>query len=250
MRGSLIRIAALTRRNVKEILRDPLSLIFMLAMPLVMLVLFYVIFHKLTPQFEMRYLAPGVIVFAQSFLTLFTGLLISVDRSTAFLTRLYVTPARSYEFISGYTLAMLPVALIQSVIFFIAAGVIDPSFFTVNMIWGALMSVVTSLLFIGFGILFGSLCNEKSIGGVASIVVAGQSVLSGMWFPLEGIDKGVINVMNALPFRPAAQLMQHIVSGASDPMADIVRPLIIVLAYAAAVYAVGVIVYNAKMKKQ
>lgn len=250
MNTSFKRIAALTKRNIKEIMRDPLSLMFMLAMPLLMLVLFYVIFHKLTAQFEMQNLAPGIIVFAQSFLTLFTGLLIATDRSTAFLTRLYVTPTRSHEFICGYTLALLPVSFIQSVIFFIAAGIIDPSFFTVNMIWAALMSVVTSLLFIGFGILFGSICSEKSIGGIASVVIAGQSVLSGMWFPLEGIDKGVIKVMNALPFRPAAQLIQHIVSGTSAPMTDIVKPLLIVLAYTAAVYILGVIVYNAKMKRQ
>ena len=45
MNGSFERIKALTKRNIKEIVRDPLSLIFMLAMPLVMEILFYVLFH-------------------------------------------------------------------------------------------------------------------------------------------------------------------------------------------------------------
>ena len=76
MRDSISRIAVLTGRNLKEIIRDPLSLVFAIALPLVMEILFYFIFHSLTTQFEMKYLAPGIVVFAESFLTLFTGILI------------------------------------------------------------------------------------------------------------------------------------------------------------------------------
>ena len=250
MRAAAKRIFTLTKRNLKEILRDPISLVFLLGMPLIMLILFYYIFHNLTSQFEMRYLAPGIIVFSQAFMALFVGLLMSLDRASAFLARLYVTPAASYEFILGYVLAMLPVSLVQSVLFFVTAGIIDPSFFSVNMIFGVLCSLITALLYIGFGILFGSVCNEKSVGGIASVAIAGQSVLSGMWFPLEGINKNVITVMNILPFRPASQFLQHIVSGTDNVFGDIVKPLLIVLAYTAVIFAAGVAVYSMKMKKQ
>ena len=108
MRESIKRTITLTGRNVKEIMRDPLSLAFTIAMPLFMEILFYFIFHNLTDQFAMKYLAPGIVVFSQSFLSLFVGLLIAVDRGTAFLTRLYVSKAKSYEFIFGYMLAVLP----------------------------------------------------------------------------------------------------------------------------------------------
>ena len=141
MKASLRRIRALTGRSIREIIRDPLSLVFLLAMPMVMLVLFYAIFHKLTAQFEMPNLAPGIIVFSQAFLTLFTGLLISQDRGTAFLTRLYVTPARSYEFVLGYVLAMLPLSFVQSALFFLVAGAIEPSFFS-----DVTFSIMTTLL--------------------------------------------------------------------------------------------------------
>ena len=250
MKDALKRISALTKRNLKEILRNPISLIFLIGLPLVMLILFYYIFHNLTAQFEMRYLAPGIIAFSQAFLTLFVRLLMSLDRASAFLIRLYVTPAGSYEFIAGYVLAMLPISLVQSALFFVTAGIIEPSFFSVNMIWGVLCSLVTALLFIGFGILFGSVCNEKAIGGIASIVISGQSVLSGMWFPLEGINKNVITVMNVLPFRPAAQCRQYIVSGTDAVFDDIIKPLFIVLAYTVVITTAGILVYNAKMKRQ
>ena len=116
MNSSLKRIFVLTNRNLKEIIRDPLSLIFMIVVPLLLEVVFYLIFHSLTAQFEMRYLAPGIVAFSQSFLTLFTGLLIAVDRETSFLTRLYVSKAKSSEFIISYALAVIPLSLVQSIL--------------------------------------------------------------------------------------------------------------------------------------
>ena len=213
MRNSLSRIVALSKRNAKEIVRDPLSLIFMIGLPLFMEILFYLLFHKLTDQFQMKYLAPGIVVFSQAFLALFTGQLIALDRSTSFLTRLYVSRATSVEFILSYALPILPLTLLQSVLFFLVGGIFDTSLFGVGMLFAILFGIVTSLFYIAMGILFGALCTEKSIGGIASILVACQSLLSGMWFPIEGLGEGMLHLMNALPFRNATQLVQNAVLG-------------------------------------
>lgn len=249
MRDSIKRIRTLAGRNVKEILRDPLSLIFMMGLPLFMEILFFFIFHKLTAQFEIRYLAPGIAVFAQAFTTLFAGLLIALDRGTSFLTRLYVSKARSYEFIFGYTLSLLPVALVQSALFFLVGGLLDPSFWSVRFLWGILLCGVTSLLFIGLGILFGATCSEKSVGGVSSAVIAGQSILSGMWFPTEGLGDGFLTALRVLPFKNATMLIQNAVNGYGDFVADMLCPLLIVLAYTAAAFALAIVVFQNKMKR-
>ena len=250
MRKSFMRILTLTGRNIKEILRDPLSLLFTLGFPLFMEVLFYLIFHKMTSQFEMRYLAPGIVVFSQAFLTLFVGILISTDRSTSFLTRLYVSRAKSYEFVLAYALAIVPVVAVQSVLFFLVGGILDHSIFGVGMIFAILLSFVTSLLFIAIGILLGSICNEKSVGGVSSIVIAGQSLLSGMWFPIDGLNKGVITFMNILPFRNASMLVQNTMNGIGDLFKDFFLPLIILVAYTIVAFVVAVLVFRAKMKSK
>ncbi|MBQ3791657.1 MAG: ABC transporter permease, partial [Clostridia bacterium] len=145
MRESLSRIGILTKRNIKEILRDPLSLVFTLGLPLVMEILFYFLFHELTAQFEMKYLAPGIVVFAQAFLTLFVGLLIALDRGTSFLTRLYVSKAKSHEFIFSYALAVLPLVFVQSLLFFLVGGIFDSDLFCVGTVYSLLLSLVTSL---------------------------------------------------------------------------------------------------------
>ena len=248
--ASIKRVFTLTGRNFKEILRDPLSLIFMLALPLFMLVLFYLIFHNLTDQFAMAYLAPGIIVFGQAFLSLFGGLLIALDRSTSFLTRLYVSETRSYEFILGYTLALLPAVLMQTLLFMLVGGILDPTFFSWRMLIGVPAAFIPALLFIAFGQFFGALCSEKAIGGVASIVIAGQSVLSGMWFPLEGLDPTVVKIMDALPFRNASQFMIHVISGYTDLFSDVIKPMLIVLGYTVVIFAAAIVIYRARMKNR
>ncbi|MBP5649340.1 MAG: ABC transporter permease [Clostridia bacterium] len=247
MKKSLSRTIILTKRNFKEIIRDPLSLVFTLGMPLFMEILFYFIFHNLTSQFEMKYLAPGIVVFAESFLSLFVGLLIALDRSTSFLTRLYVSKAKPYEFIFAYALSIVPIVFIQSLLFFLVGGIIDSSIFGIGMILAILISIVPSLFFIGLGILLGTICNEKSIGGISSIVIAGQSVLSGMWFPIEGLNEGIVALMDALPFRNATRLVQNIMNGINDSFQDFILPLIIVLAYTVVSFVVAIILFRRKM---
>ena len=249
MKKSLARIRALAGRNGKELLRDPLSLVFLVLMPLGMELLFYFLFHKLTSQFEMRYLAPGIVVFSQSFLALFAGLLIATDRNSAFLTRLYVSSARSYEFIFGYALPLLPISLTQSILFFLVGGALDASLFSLSMVWAALLALVPALFFMGCGILLGSLCNEKSLGGVASIIIAGQSLLSGMWYPTEGLEGSfMMTLMDILPFRNATILIQNTLNGFETLATDFLKPLLVVLAYTLAIFLAAILTFGSKMR--
>ncbi|MBQ9247831.1 MAG: ABC transporter permease, partial [Ruminococcus sp.] len=74
-------------RNTKEILRDMTSLIFGIAFPIVLLILLSAI-NKSIPEgagpdlFMIEKLAPGISVFGLSFLSLFSAMLISKDRTT------------------------------------------------------------------------------------------------------------------------------------------------------------------------
>ena len=234
MKDCIKRIKALTIRNVKEIIRDPLSLIFLFLVPIAMLILFYSLFHKLTPQFEMKYLAPSMVAFGHAFIALFAGILIATDRNTTFLTRLYTTKTKSFEFIFGYTLALIPIGLLQSISLFVIAIIIDSSFCCLNLLIALPLTLFTALLFIGFGILIGSFCNEKSVGGIASIVIMAQSILSGMWFPLEGL-------------RSSSLLFQNIILGVSE---DILSSLSILLIYSLLIYGLAIFIFNLKMRKR
>ena len=247
MNSSLYRILTLTKRNLKETIRDRLSLVFTISMPLLMEILFYLLFHGLTSQFEMKYLAPGIVVFSQSFVALFVGILIAVDRGTSFLKRLYVSKAKPYEFIFGYALSILPIILVQSILFFLIGVIFDGSIFGASMFLAILLSLFTSLFFIAMGLLIGSLCTEKSIGGASTVVIVGQSVLSGMWFPIEGLNGVIISIMNVLPFRNATLLLENVLNGINDSYKDFLLPFLIVLGYTVVSFVFAILAFRKKM---
>lgn len=227
------RILSLTRRNIKEILREPVSLAFLIALPIVMQVLFYFIFHKLTAQFEMQYLAPGMIGFANTFLCLFVAMLVSTDRESSFITRIYTTPVKPYQFILSYLFSAIPLGLIQSALIILLGIVIDGSFLSVSLLIIFPASLLSIILFASLGILFGSSFYSKAVGGIASIVVSCHSILSGMWFPLEGLSKGFVTFMKALPFKNVNDLFINLakLKAVDSAFEQIWLPIAIILGY-------------------
>lgn len=251
MKSSMNRVFIFTKRNIKEILRDPVSLIFLFAMPIFMLILFNLVFSNLTYQFKIMYLAPGMISFSHVFLTLFVGSLICGDKESSFMSRLYSTPLKSKEFIFGYILSIIPIGLLQTLVILVLACILDTSFLSVNILLCIPFSIVSILLFVGFGVLFGCLLNSKSIGGISSILIMGQSMLSGMWFPLDTLDDGFNKFIRFLPFRSGSLLFQNLCVGFNENFViDIIHPLVVILLYSVIIITISIIVYRYKMKEK
>lgn len=105
---------AFTGRCRREILRDPLSLIFGVGLPLVLLVLISTIQKNISVDiFSIERFAPGMSVFSLTFLMLFGGLLLATDRITAFLSRIFASPMHASSYILAYALPLLPLGLVQ-----------------------------------------------------------------------------------------------------------------------------------------
>ena len=107
-----MKMLTFSSRTAKEILRDPVNLGFGLGFPVVLILLLSAIQANIpVSMFEIENLAPGMTVFGLSFMTLFAATLIAKDRESALLQRLYTTPLTAADFIFGYTLPLLPIAL-------------------------------------------------------------------------------------------------------------------------------------------
>lgn len=112
-----MKLMAISSRTAKEILRDPLNLFFGLGFPVILLLLLSAIQANVPVElFALNRLTPGIAVFGLSFMTLFAAMLLSRDRESALLQRLYTTPLKASDFIFGYALPLLPMALVQTVI--------------------------------------------------------------------------------------------------------------------------------------
>ena len=243
-----MKMLSLATRNAKEILRDPLNLGFGLGFPVVLILLLSAIQANIPVSlFEIARLAPGVTVFGLSFMTLFSAVLISKDRSSALLQRLYTTPLTPVDFILGYTLPLIPISLAQSTICYLIALFLGltPSF---NILLAIVFILPISLFFVALGLLFGTILNDKAVGGVCGALLTNLCAwLSGVWFDLELVGGFFKKIAYALPFVHAVELERAIIAGEYTA----IRPhLGVVLLYCVIFLVLAVILFVRQMKKQ
>ena len=243
-----MRMYTFSKRCTKEILRDPLNLMFGLGFPIVLLLLLSAIQANIPVSlFEIESLAPGIAVFGLSFVTLFSSTLIAKDRESALLQRLDSTPLRPVDFILGYVLPLIPIALIQSAVSYLVAIVLDLPI-TVNVLYSILMMLPVAIFYISLGLLCGSLFNVKQVGGICGALLTNLSAwLSGIWFDLELMGEGFRNFAKLLPFVHAVELERAILSGSSD---GVWIHLFVVFGYAAIITLGAVLIFLRKMKTQ
>lgn len=242
-----MRMRTFAVRNTKEILRDPLNLAFGLGFPLVLILLLSAIQANIPVEmFEIGHLTPGITVFGLSFVSLFTATIIAKDRGSSLSQRLYTTPMTSLDFISGYTLPMIPISLAQGVICYIAAILLGLPV-TLSIVYAVLLLIPVSLLYIAIGLLCGSVLTDKQAGGICGALLTNVSAwLSGIWFDLDLVGGTFRKIAYALPFVHAVELERAVLAG---NFTGIFPHLWWVLGYAAALFTAAVLMFLRQMKK-
>lgn len=242
-----MRMPTFANRTFKEIIRDPLTVAFGLGFPLAVLLLLTAIQANVpVALFELDKLTPGICVFGLSFVSLFSAMLISKDRETSLQRRLFTTPLTAADFLLGYSLPMLPISVLQSVICYIAALILGLKP-TVGILWALLFLLPAALLYIAIGLLCGSLLTDKQVGGICGALLTNLTAwLSGVWFDVSLMGKVFKKIADALPFIHAVELERAALAG---DISAAVHELPIVLGYAVILSAVGIAVFTKKMKE-
>ena len=242
-----MKMLTFANRNIKEIVRDPLTVGFGLGFPLVLILMLSAIQANIpVALFEIAHLAPGITVFGLSFMTLFSATLISRDRGSSLLQRLYTTPLSPVDFILGYTLPIIPVSVAQSIVCYLVAFALGLDV-TVNVLFAILFIIPISILFISLGLLFGSILTDKQVGGICGALLTNLSAwLSGTWFDLELVGGAFKKIAYALPFVHAVELERAVLSG---NFAGIFPHLWWVLGYALCAIGAAVLLFLKQMKK-
>lgn len=240
-----MRLFVFASRNLKEILRDPLNLAFGIGFPLIILFLLTAIQANVPVSiFEIGKLAPGIAVFGLSFISLFSGMLIAKDRSTSFLMRLFASPLSASDFIIGYTLPLLPMAMIQSAICFIVSFFLGLSV-NVHVLLALIVLIPVAVFFIGVGLLAGSLFNDKQVGGICGALLTNLCAwLSGTWFDLNLVGGAFKTTAYLLPFAHAVDAAKAAIQG---EYTSILPHLWWVLGYAVVIMVIAILVFKRKM---
>lgn len=243
-----MKLLTITNRTAKEILRDPLTVIFGLGFPLVLILLLSAIQANVPVSlFEINTLTPGITVFGLSFMTLFSATLIAKDRESAFMQRLYTTPLKATDFVLGYALPIIPIAVTQSLICYVVAIILGLKM-TLNILWAILMIVPISVFFIALGLLFGSILNVKQVGGICGALLTNLTAwLSGVWFDLELVGGAFKKIAHMLPFVHAVELERALLSG---NYSDMFPHIWWVLGYAVGAILLAILFFFRQMKNQ
>ena len=244
----MMRMLTFAKRCAKEILRDPLNLMFGLGFPVVLLLLLSAIQANIpVPLFEIGRLTPGITVFGLAFMSLFSSTLIARDRESALLQRLYTTPLKSSDFILGYMLPLLPIAMAQCAVCYLVAIAVGLPV-TVNILYAILMILPVAVFYIALGLLCGSVFNVKQVGGICGALLTNLSAwLSGVWFDLNLVGGLFGQIANVLPFVHAVELERAVLSG---NFGDIWSHLWIVLVYAVLATVGAIWLFLRQMKRQ
>ena len=238
-----MRTLNFAKRNFKEMIRDPLSIIFSILLPLFLLFIFKQI-NIPNESYELHNFTPGIVVFGFSFITLFTAMLVSKDRTSSLLIRLGISPMKPIEYILGYMLSIIPLIIIQNVLFFILAIALGLSF-SINIIWAMLISIIVAVLFIAIGIIIGSLFSEKASSGISSIIVQLVCFTSGMYFPRELLGDVFSKICEYLPFESCVTIIKGIMNANIESIT--IRNIIVFSIYTMLSLVIAIVVFKKKM---
>ncbi len=264
-----MRAMTFASRNIKEILRDPLSYIFCLGLPIVMLIVMTIVDSSIpaspvipegvpipegtamTPTvFQIHKLTPAITIFGLTFLMLFSCLRVSSDRSGAFLTRLYASPMKGTDYVLGYIIPFGIIALAQIVITYIAGDIIalatgKDAFNILYMLLSVILFIPSVLMFLGFGILFGVLFNDKAAPGICSAIITAVALLGGIWMDVDQMGGIWLSICNKLPFYYSVKAARMALSG---DFGNMLIPLLICSLSGLVIFALSVFVFVKKMQ--
>lgn len=240
-----MRFVAFASRNQKEIIRDPITILFGIGLPVVVMWLFTVMQQNMPMDlYKIENLTPGVIVFSFAFLTLFSGMLIGKDKGSSFLMRIFVSPLKAPDYIIGYTVPLILIAAMQIIVCFITAVFLD-----LKLDWNVMLAIgvllVNALLYIGFGLMLGTFFTDKQVGGLFALFVNIATWLSGTWFTLDMVGGVFEKVASVFPFVHAVDATRYALQG---DYREILVPFLWVVGYTVVLYVIAIAGFRKKMR--
>ena len=242
------RVFCLAKRNFLETVKDVLSLSFIFALPIIMLIMMEAIFGNIeeASMFKIENFAPGICTFGFTFVMLFVALNITTDKKSAFMMRILVSPVKSGEYLLSFVLSSIPLMLIQTILFYIISLLFGLQF---NGSWflSIIMLMPSMLFYIACGLLISVLAKtDNQAGPLSSIIITGAGMLGGVWMPIETMGGGFKSVCEWLPFYNGIKFARYPFMSFDT---SVFISLLIVLGYTLIIGGVAIFIFNKKIKK-
>jgi ABC-2 type transport system permease protein len=196
---------------------------------------------------QIDFLAPGIIVFGLLIMIPTSARIMTRDKEKGYLARLLTTPTHPWEFIIGYTLCLLLIAIAQ-IIFFVFFGWLFGMDIVGNLALAFLVFVLTALASIGIGMVVAALSkSENQAEPLTWIVAMPLAVLSGVWFSITFMPKYIQTIANLFPFAHAVEAARAILLRGAG-LAAVQSDIIFITAWATGAILFGIFLFGRTMR--
>ena len=239
------------RASLLSIVRDRQTLVGAMIFPTIFLLAFAAFDIQLTDQglgsggaggidyFD--FVLPGILAMASvQFSVFWTSGSYARMGETKVLRRLEATPIPQSAFLAGQVMARLVVVAVQAAIV-VAVGMLLGASIVGNPAWLIVLTVVAAAVFMSVGFAIGAVAsNVDSANMIAGMTVMPLIVLSGAWFPIDGLPGWLETVMQRLPLAPLMEAMRDVVI-AGGSLGDVTSQVLEVAVWIPVTFGLAVI---------
>lgn len=240
----------LASRNLKGVLRDPLSLGLAVALPIGLLLILLAVGRAVGEAdagwLTATQLTPGIVLFGFVMLMFSSAMVLSRDRDSSLLARLFTTPVSASGFIAGYSLPYLPVAAAQAVALFVI-GALYGLTMAGNLALVVLVLGLMAVFYIALGMVLGTTLTVNQVSAAYAAILL-LTIFGGAWVDLATLGGAFEAVANLLPFSHALDATRAVMADGAG-LADIATDLAWVLGYTGTTMALAIVLFRRQMTR-
>jgi ABC-2 type transport system permease protein len=196
---------------------------------------------------NMDFIAPGIIIFGLMIMIPTSARIMLRDKENRFLYRLLTTPARPWEFITGYSLGMAAIAVVQ-IITFILLGWLFGMDIVGSIVLAFGVFLLTAICSIGLGMIVASLTKSENQGESLSWLFSiPLALISGVWFSAEFMPEYIVVIAKAFPFIHAVDAARAVITRGVGFEA-ISGDVFFLVGWAVGIFILGIILFGRTMR--
>jgi len=196
---------------------------------------------------QIDFIAPGIIIFGLLIMIPTSARIILRDKDSRFLHRLLTTPTRPWEFIAGYSLSMVIVAVLQIVIF-IVLGVLFGMDIVGSLFLAFAIFLLTAVCSIGIGMIVASLAKSENQGESLSWLFSMPlAIVSGVWFSSDFMPSYMQTLADIFPFSHAVEAGRAVITRGAE-FSAVSNEIYFLIGWAVIAFLFGTILFRRTMR--